>query len=76
MFELVGEAAEGGAVGRCVRLCGEPGCEVAFSVAELLEALAVPADPVLEEVGCELAVFEGLEVAFEFLLNADNLGAR
>lgn len=69
LFELVGEVGEGGPVGWCVGLCVELGCEVGFSVAERFEAVAAPADPVLEEVGCELAVFEGLEVALELLLD-------
>jgi len=33
-FELVCESGEGGAVGRCVRVCREAGGEVGFSFAE------------------------------------------
>jgi hypothetical protein len=76
LFELVGEAGERGPVGRRVRLRGELCCEVGSSFAKRFEAVAVLADAVLDEVGCELAVFECLEVAFELLLDAGDLGPR
>jgi hypothetical protein len=63
LFELVGEPCEGGAVGRCVRVCGEAGGEVGFSFAERFEAVTVATDAVLEEVGGKPAVFEPLEIA-------------
>jgi hypothetical protein len=75
-FELVGEPCEGGAVGRCVRVCGEPGGEVGFSFAEGFEAVTVAADAVLEEVGGEPSVFEAFEVAFQIALDAGDLGVR
>ena len=61
--------------GVCV-LCGEAGGEVGFSFAERFEAVTVAADAVLEEVGCKPAVFEGLEVAFQLVLDAHDLGTR
>lgn len=74
-LELVGETAEGGTVGRCVRLCGEPGGEVGFSFAEDVEAVTVATDAFLEEVGGEPSVFEAFEVAFQLALDARDLGA-
>jgi hypothetical protein len=75
-FELVGEPAQGGAVGQRVRLCGEAGGEVGFSLAEGFEAVAVATDAGLEEVGREPSLFEALEVAFQLALDACDLGAR
>ncbi|HVC86320.1 MAG TPA: hypothetical protein VNC40_02720 [Gaiellaceae bacterium] len=75
-FELVGEAAEGGAVGRRVRVCGEPGGEVGVSFAERFEAVTVATDAVLEEVGHEPSLFKALEVAFQLALDARDLSAR
>ncbi|HEX5247791.1 MAG TPA: hypothetical protein VFW41_11750 [Gaiellaceae bacterium] len=75
-FELVGEAAEGGAVGRCVRLCGEAGGEVGFSFAERFEAVTVATNAVLEEVGSEPALFEAIEITLQLALDARDLGAR
>jgi hypothetical protein len=75
-FELVGEAGEGGAVGRCVRACGEATGEVGFSFAERFEAVTVGTDAVLEEVGGEPSVFEAFEVAFQLALKAEDLGTR
>jgi hypothetical protein len=47
--ELVGEAGEGGAVRRRVRLCGEPAGEVGFLLAEHLKAVTVAADALVAE---------------------------
>ncbi|MHB8470334.1 MAG: hypothetical protein ACYDCH_11370 [Gaiellaceae bacterium] len=73
-FELLGEAGEGGAVVRCVRVCGEAGGEVGFSFAEGFEAVTVATDAVLEELGGEPAVFEAFEVALQLALDAHDLG--
>ncbi|HEX5246384.1 MAG TPA: hypothetical protein VFW41_04565 [Gaiellaceae bacterium] len=75
-FELVGESGEGGAVGRCVRLCGETGGEAGFSFAQGFEAVTVAAHAVLEEVGREPPVFEAFEVALQFALDARDFCAR
>jgi hypothetical protein len=41
---LVGELSEGGSVGRCVRVCGEPDGEVGFPFPESFEPVAVAAE--------------------------------
>jgi len=53
-----------------VRLCAELAGEVGFLVAEGVEAALVAADAFLAERGCELAVFEGFEVALQLRLQA------
>ncbi|HUZ15265.1 MAG TPA: hypothetical protein VMU72_03690 [Gaiellaceae bacterium] len=73
---MVGEPCEGGAVGRCVGVCGEAGAEVGLSFAEHFEAVTVAADAVLEEADCELAVFEAFEVALQLALHAGDLRPR
>jgi hypothetical protein len=55
---------------------GELGGEVGLSFAEGVEPVTVAADAVLEEIGREPSVFEGLEVALQLALDARNVGSR
>jgi hypothetical protein len=71
---LVGESGEGGAVWRCVGVCGEFVGVVGFLLAEDVEPVVVAVDAFLAERGGELAVFEGLEVALQFAFEPGDLG--
>ncbi len=75
LVELVGEPGEYGRVGRCVRLCAETVGEVGFLLAQCRQAGAVGADAFLAELGREVAVFEGLEVALQLRFQPADVGA-